>query len=68
MMHRFCFEALDCSLQELMRNSQRFGGKVIVFRGDFRQVLPVVQSGCRDQIVKASLSARPGGGKSQSCG
>ncbi|PWZ17976.1 hypothetical protein Zm00014a_012873 [Zea mays] len=32
-----------------------FGGKTIVFGGDFRQVLPVVRKGSRAQIVAASL-------------
>ncbi|XP_076905296.1 uncharacterized protein LOC143561021 [Bidens hawaiensis] len=32
-----------------------FGGKVIVFCGDFRQVLPVITNGSRQQIVNASL-------------
>ncbi|WVZ75282.1 hypothetical protein U9M48_023354 [Paspalum notatum var. saurae] len=32
-----------------------FGGKNVVFGGDFRQVLPVVPKGTRAQIVAASL-------------
>jgi ATP-dependent DNA helicase PIF1 len=32
-----------------------FGGKTVVFGGDFRQVLPVVRKGSRAQIVAASL-------------
>ncbi|RCV20748.1 hypothetical protein SETIT_4G082300v2 [Setaria italica] len=32
-----------------------FGGKTIVFGGDFRQVLPVVRKGSMTQIVDASL-------------
>jgi ATP-dependent DNA helicase PIF1 len=32
-----------------------FGGKTVVFGGDFRQVLPVVRKGSRAQIVGASL-------------
>ena len=35
-------ETLDRSLQDVMGCNQPFGGKVIVFRGDFRQVLLVV--------------------------
>jgi hypothetical protein len=33
----------------------RFGGKVMVFGGDFRQVLPVVPRGTRTQITDATL-------------
>jgi hypothetical protein len=32
-----------------------FGGKTIVFGGDFRQVLPVVRKGSRAQVVASSL-------------
>ncbi|XP_076903686.1 uncharacterized protein LOC143558784 [Bidens hawaiensis] len=34
-----------------------FGGKAIVYGGDFREVLPVVPSGTRQDIVNASLSS-----------
>ena len=34
-----------------------FGGKVVVFGGDFRQILPVVTNGSRQYIVNASLSS-----------
>ena len=36
-----------------------FGGLVIIFLGDFRQVLPVVVKGRRHQIVDASLKSSP---------
>src|SRR3954468_23616508 len=46
MCHKFCFEALDKTLRDIMggtRSSDKiFGGKVIVFGGDFRQILPVI--------------------------
>uniref|UniRef100_A0A0D3E6N5 ATP-dependent DNA helicase n=1 Tax=Brassica oleracea var. oleracea TaxID=109376 RepID=A0A0D3E6N5_BRAOL len=44
MMSKHCFEALDKSLSDIVRkhDTQPFGGKVIVFGGDFRQVLPVI--------------------------
>jgi len=32
-----------------------FGGKVMLFGGDFRQVLPVVPHGTRAQITDATL-------------
>ena len=62
MMHRFAFEAVDRTLKDLMKavdsvlESQPFGGKVIVFGGDFRQILPVVpRSGC-EATVEAYFS------------
>jgi hypothetical protein len=33
-----------------------FGGKVVVFSGDFRQILPVIPKGSREDIVGACLS------------
>jgi hypothetical protein len=43
MMKRQGVEALDYNLRDIMdRPNLPFGGKTIVFGGDFRQVLPVV--------------------------
>ncbi|KAL5176912.1 ATP-dependent DNA helicase pif1 [Glycine soja] len=42
MCHKFAFEALDKSLKEIMQNNLPFGGKIMVFGGDFRQILPIV--------------------------
>lgn len=61
MCHRHAIEAVDRSLRDVMRTvSPRlahvpFGGKVVVFGGDFRQILPVVQRGTAGQIAAASL-------------
>ncbi|KAG5565447.1 hypothetical protein RHGRI_001363 [Rhododendron griersonianum] len=45
MAKRWAIEALERSLKDIMSNNSVFGGKVIVFGGDFRQVLPVVPRG-----------------------
>ncbi|KAF7844357.1 ATP-dependent DNA helicase PIF1-like [Senna tora] len=56
MAHRF-------SLRDIIGNhnnscySKPFGGKVIVFGGDFRQILPVIPRGSREDIVMASLNS-----------
>jgi hypothetical protein len=56
MMKRQGVEALDNNLRDIMdRPNLPFGGKTMVFGGDFRQVLPVVRRGSRAQIVGASL-------------
>lgn len=55
MTKRQAVECLDRSLQDIMTCSLPFGGKVIVFGGDFRQVLPVVTRGTRAQITDATL-------------
>ena len=61
MAHKFCFEALDQSLRDIITNksnsNQIFGGKVIVFGGDFRQILPVIPRGTRSDIVNAAINS-----------
>ena len=57
MAHKFCFEALDRTLRDILSNDQIFGGKVIVFGGDFRQILPVIPGGNRSDIVHASINS-----------
>ncbi|KAL5186650.1 ATP-dependent DNA helicase PIF1 [Glycine soja] len=57
MCHRYSIEALDKSLQDIMHNNNTFGGKVNVFCGDFRQILPVVPRGNRSDIVYATLNS-----------
>ncbi|KAL7611263.1 hypothetical protein Lser_V15G13383 [Lactuca serriola] len=53
MVHKHAFEALDRTFKDLLRcvnstiSNIPFGGKVIVFGGDFRQILPVVPGGSR---------------------
>ncbi|XP_072146336.1 uncharacterized protein [Setaria viridis] len=56
MTKRQAIEALDKSMRDIMDiPNLPFGGKTVVFGGDFRQVLPVVRKGTRSQIVDASL-------------
>jgi ATP-dependent DNA helicase PIF1 len=56
MTKRQAVEALDNSMRDLMgRPGLPFGGKTIVFGGDFRQVLPVIHKGSRAQVVASSL-------------
>ncbi|XP_020249306.1 ATP-dependent DNA helicase PIF1-like [Asparagus officinalis] len=55
MAKRVAIETLDRTLRDLMDQDEPFGGKVIVFGGDFRQVLPVVPRSTRSQTIKESL-------------
>ena len=55
MRKRQVVETLDRTLQDIMVCNQPFGGKVMLFGGDFRQVLPIVTRGTRAQIIDATL-------------
>jgi len=61
MMHRRTSEVVDHTLRDLMQlddahaTEKIFGGKTVVFGGDFRQILPVVPKGGREDIISASL-------------
>ncbi|KAM2613605.1 hypothetical protein TB2_028330 [Malus domestica] len=63
MNHKQCFETLDRSLRDVLKGSRPcfdhlpFGGKPILFGGDFRQILPVVPNGSVADIVEASLTS-----------
>ncbi|KAM2883182.1 hypothetical protein COP2_016053 [Malus domestica] len=63
MNHKRCFETLDRSLRDVLKGSKPgfdhlpFGGKPILFGGDFRQILPVVPSGSVADIVQASFTS-----------
>ncbi|KAM6570896.1 hypothetical protein CsatA_014976 [Cannabis sativa] len=48
-------EAFDQMLKDITDSDLPFGGKVVVFGGDFRQVLPVVRKGTREEQVQSSL-------------
>ncbi|KAK9676401.1 hypothetical protein RND81_11G074600 [Saponaria officinalis] len=63
MVNRYCFEALDKSLRDVLRSPDipdmdiPFGGKVVVFGGDFHQILPVIPKGSRQDIVYATINS-----------
>ena len=56
MQDRSCIECVDRSLQDLHGNTLPFGGVLVVFGGDRRQLLPVVPRASRAQIVNACIS------------
>ncbi|KAK9076629.1 hypothetical protein SSX86_004963 [Deinandra increscens subsp. villosa] len=63
LMNKYCFQALDRTLNDILPTQSAsgsksyFGGKVVVFGGDFRQCLPVIQGGTPEEIVSSSLSS-----------
>nr|GEZ16028.1 ATP-dependent DNA helicase PIF1-like [Tanacetum cinerariifolium] len=61
-LNKHCFEAFDRTMRNICTDSnepsdQVFGGKVVVLGGDFRQILPVIQNGSRQDVVHASLNS-----------
>ena len=46
-------------LRELMNNREPFGGKVIVFGGDRRQIPPVIPGAEPDEVVRPVICASP---------
>jgi hypothetical protein len=62
MMHKHVFEAVNRSLQDIMAvinpafKFLPFGGLVVVFGGDSRQILPVMPCGTRGDVVAAALN------------
>ncbi|XP_028799355.1 uncharacterized protein LOC114754711 [Neltuma alba] len=57
MVQRYCIEAFDRTLKDIMHSNAPFGGKCIVMGGDFRQILPVIPKGTRATIVNASINS-----------
>ena len=55
MQHRHCMEAVDHTLQDVLDCNRPFGGIVVLWGGDFRQILPVVEKGNREDIVYACI-------------
>jgi hypothetical protein len=62
MMHKHVFEAINRSLHDIMAvinptfKFLPFGSLVVVFGGDFRQILPVVPRGSRGDVIAAALN------------
>ncbi|XP_057419001.1 uncharacterized protein LOC130713231 [Lotus japonicus] len=63
MLNKHCFEALDRTLNDIMKTQATyghdipFGGKVVVLGGDFRQILPVIPKGSRSEIVGSAVNS-----------
>ena len=55
MTHKYCVEALNLTLQDLIDNNTSFGGKTVLFSGDWRQAGPVVKYGSASDTVEAAV-------------
>ncbi|PIA43947.1 hypothetical protein AQUCO_01800182v1 [Aquilegia coerulea] len=56
MQHKFCVEAVDRTLRDIREINEPFGGVTVVLGGDFKQTLPVITKGTRQEIVRACLT------------
>ena len=62
MINRFCFEAIDRSMRDVIsegdnyNNDLPFNGKTILLGGDFHQILLVIPNGTKEQIINVSLT------------
>ena len=48
----YIIDAVDDLFKQLMETSHLFRGKIVIFGGGFRQILPVVPHGSRAQIIE----------------
>ena len=61
MVHKHVIEAIDKTLRDIMKSvdpslkDKSFGGKCLVFGGDWRQILPVVKHGSESDAINACL-------------
>ncbi|GLT45046.1 hypothetical protein SLA2020_189100 [Shorea laevis] len=62
MMQKYAFEAVDKTFRDIIgfkdqaARNKPFGGKIVVLGGDFRQILPVIPKGKRQEIVEACIN------------
>jgi len=55
MAHKHNIKALDTLLKDLCNSDELFGGNIVVFGGDFRQVLPALPHKTQAEAFDASL-------------
>lgn len=57
MQNKYDVEAVDRTLRHICKSDRPFGGKSIIFSGDFRQTLPVVKNGSINNQKRACLKS-----------
>ena len=58
MLDRSLYEAIDNTIKDFVaeeHNEKKFGGKIILISGDFRQLLPVIEKANRSTIVNHTI-------------
>ena len=56
MSNKHVAECVDRSLRDICSSGIPFGGKVVVFGGDVRQIPPVIKHGSRAEVVSSCLN------------
>ena len=59
MVHRHALEAFERTCRLIRNSPVPFGGLVVVMGGDFRQTLPVVPNGTREDTVAVCIQSSP---------
>ncbi|EHS63282.1 uncharacterized protein PGTG_21498 [Puccinia graminis f. sp. tritici CRL 75-36-700-3] len=59
MQSKYAVKAVDRAFQDLMQDDRPFGGKLMIFGGDFRQTLPVVPGGTIFDQARECMIASP---------
>lgn len=57
MIPKEALEFVDKTLREVCEIDSPFGGKLIIIGGDFRQILPVVKFGAKNEIIESCLKS-----------
>ena len=59
MIHKDVINVVDKYVQEVSFSSEFMGGKLVIFTGDWRQCLPVIEKATRAEIVSSLISTLP---------
>lgn len=59
MANRAVLTCVEEVCQNVMENTNPFGGKIVILLGDFRQTCPVIRGGTRPEVVDASIKSSP---------
>ena len=59
MTHRYCVEAFDRSLRDITTHYKLFGGKTILFPGDWRQMGPISRGDTPTEVVDIAFISSP---------
>jgi len=55
MTNKYCLEALDRTLKDVLDCDAPFGGKVMIMGGYFRQIILVIQKGSKAKMISACI-------------